>query len=215
LVGINSATIAKCYSVVDVAGTTYVGGFIGSNTGTAGASSARCLWDRQIQTKGVTASVGQGSSGNIYNYDTLPMKQRVFYGASGWDFNNTWMICDFVDYPRFRWQGPQGACKGTYSGGEGSPGNPFRISTVADWQELMATPSHWSCHFVLMNDIDLEGVNLMPVGRDIPFGSGYYIFTPFTGAFDGNGHIIRNAAINQPESVLAKEAEFFISVWKT
>ena len=76
----------------------------------------------------------------------------------------------------------------TYSGGNGEPNNPYEIATVADWQELMATPTDWNKSFLLMADIDLAGVNLVPVGNSN---------TKFNGVFDGNYHIVSNAAIDQ------------------
>jgi hypothetical protein len=79
---------------------------------------------------------------------------------------------------------------GAYSGGDGSPGNPYQIANVPDWQELMATPGDWwdSC-FILTADVNLAGVTLTPVGN----GN-----IRFTGVFDGNDNIISNAVINQP-----------------
>ena len=80
---------------------------------------------------------------------------------------------------------------GTYSGGDGSAGNPFQISTVAEWEELMATSTDWDRQFILTADIDLAGVTLTPVGN---------IDVQFKGICDGGGHKISNAVINQPNS---------------
>lgn len=80
-----------------------------------------------------------------------------------------------------------------YSGGTGEPNDPFRISTPADWQELMTTEAHWGKHFLLTNDLDLEGISLTPVG---------YNPNSFVGVFDGNGHVIRNIDISLPEGRL-------------
>ncbi len=82
-------------------------------------------------------------------------------------------------------------CKDSYgySGGSGTAEDPFRISTVSDWLELTAHPADWGRHFLLMEDLDLQGETLAPIGtRSSPFG----------GFLDGNGHILRNATINQP-----------------
>ena len=76
---------------------------------------------------------------------------------------------------------------GTYSGGGGVEDNPYQISRVEDWQELMATPDDWGSSFILTADVNLAGVPLTPVGN-------------FTGVFDGNDNIISNAVINQPGS---------------
>lgn len=81
-----------------------------------------------------------------------------------------------------------------YSGGTGEPNAPFEIATVADWQELMDTPWHWDQHFILTADLDVNGVDLSPVGNQGQV---------FTGVFDGNDHIIRNADINTPDTDVA------------
>jgi len=76
-----------------------------------------------------------------------------------------------------------------YDGGSGTETEPFRISAVSDWQELMTTPADWASHFVLTGDLDLDGVLLSPVGSDT---------NKFTGVFDGNDYVIRNADVNAP-----------------
>jgi hypothetical protein len=86
---------------------------------------------------------------------------------------------------------PAIASAGTYSGGSGTGAKPYRISTVSDWQELMATPADWASHFVLTGDLDLDGVLLSPVGN---------YDRKFIGVFDGNDHIILNADVNMPSS---------------
>jgi hypothetical protein len=83
---------------------------------------------------------------------------------------------------------------GTYSGGFGTETEPFRIGTVADWQEMMADSNDWDANFIMIADINLQGVSLIPVGNDL--NSNNYV--AFTGVFDGNGHIISNPAINMP-----------------
>ena len=82
-----------------------------------------------------------------------------------------------------------------YSGGSGTQADPYRISTVADWQQLMNTSADWNQHFILTADLNLAGVTLTPVGlRMRPFITD----TPFTGVFDGNHNIISNAVMNEP-----------------
>lgn len=83
-----------------------------------------------------------------------------------------------------------GLYAGIYSGGSGTVEAPFKISTPADWQELIATLSDWDKHFLLMTDLDLQNLLLTPVGN---------YSTQFTGIFNGNGHVIHNAAVTQPE----------------
>ena len=81
---------------------------------------------------------------------------------------------------------------GTYSGGFGTETDPYRIGTVADWQELMADSNDWDANFIMIADINLQGIPLIPVGNDLNSSNPLL----FTGVFDGNGHVIRNAAID-------------------
>jgi hypothetical protein len=89
------------------------------------------------------------------------------------------------------------AYPGTYFGGSGTAANPYKISTVADWQELIATSADWGKEFILLNDIDFGGVNLTPVAPDT-IGQGYG-GVGFRGVFDGKGHVLRNAVMNLPD----------------
>ncbi|NLH16581.1 MAG: formylglycine-generating enzyme family protein, partial [Phycisphaerae bacterium] len=82
------------------------------------------------------------------------------------------------------------AFAGVYSGGDGSAANPYRIGRADDWVELMNTQGDWGKHFVLLNDIDLSGITLTPVGNSTTMA--------FIGVFDGNSHVIRNAVVNLP-----------------
>jgi hypothetical protein len=78
-----------------------------------------------------------------------------------------------------------------YSGGSGTTGDPYQISDVNDWQQLMSTSTDWSKSFVLIADVNLADVTVTPVGNAT---------TPFIGVFDGDGHVISNATINTPAS---------------
>jgi hypothetical protein len=71
----------------------------------------------------------------------------------------------------------------SYSGGSGSPYDPFLISTPQDWQMLCNSPNdiNASNSFVLTNDLDLSGLTVTEVGTGSP---------SFNGSFDGRGHTI-------------------------
>ncbi len=87
---------------------------------------------------------------------------------------------------------------GTYSGGYGYEETPYQIANPADWQELMATPTDWSGkHFILIEDIDLSGIIVTPIGGNIEIDD-YENLTYFSGTFDGQGHTISNVTINLP-----------------
>jgi hypothetical protein len=79
-----------------------------------------------------------------------------------------------------------------YSGGDGTSANPYQISTAAHWQELMATSADWNKQFILISNINLASITVTPVAQ-FPVGQ-------FTGVFNGGGHTISNAVINQPGS---------------
>jgi hypothetical protein len=96
------------------------------------------------------------------------------------------------------------ACAGTYSGGSGTAGDPYKISTTADWAELAATPDDWNGSFVLTNDIDFAGVPLVPVAGGID--TDMYSGPAFNGGFDGGGHVLRNA-------VFEMESLFFVGLF--
>ncbi|MBQ9031254.1 MAG: hypothetical protein IJ106_16225 [Parasporobacterium sp.] len=76
------------------------------------------------------------------------------------------------------------------------------ISTV---EELQAINDNLSADYILMADLDLEGIEWTPIGSFVPSGEEeeeQEIPDPdyaFTGNFNGNGHTIRNLSIDQPE----------------
>ncbi len=90
---------------------------------------------------------------------------------------------------------------GTYSGGVGTAEDPYKISTVADWQELMATSADWDKNFILLNDIDFAGIDLTPVAPDIDAADPFNEFqgTPFSGTFDGQDRFLRNVNLHLPD----------------
>jgi hypothetical protein len=85
-----------------------------------------------------------------------------------------------------------------YSGGDGTAGNPYKIATVSDFQQLSDTPTDWSLSFILTANIDLTGLTFTqaPIAPDTDNEEwNGFQGTPFTGIFDGNGHTISNLTI--------------------
>ena len=81
----------------------------------------------------------------------------------------------------------------TYSGGAGTAGSPFLISTVEDFRALGNNTADWDKRFKLTQDLDLSGcdeTNLRMIGHWVALGSNAN--RPFTGEFDGNGKTIFN-----------------------
>ncbi|MEN6334252.1 MAG: GLUG motif-containing protein [Phycisphaerales bacterium] len=85
-----------------------------------------------------------------------------------------------------------------YGGGTGEPNDPYQIWSAEQLNAIGADPNSWDKHFKLMADIDLStyaetgfnviGPNPMRTRSKDPSGLG----GPFTGAFDGDNHIISN-----------------------
>ena len=172
LVGVNLTNIAHCYSTGKVDGVEEMaGGLIGDNLGTVIAS----FWD--VETSDCNFSPGgEGKT-------TAQMKDINTFLGAGWNFATVWWMPP-DNYPRLLWQR-------LYSGGSGTQEDPYLLKTVDDWQKLMNTPGDWDKHFILMADIDLQGVVLSPVGN---------FNQRFTGVFDGKDHIIRRTNLNMPDN---------------
>jgi hypothetical protein len=90
------------------------------------------------------------------------------------------------------------ALGGTYSGGDGTWSDPYRIATKADLLELAAnTADYTGVVFALTADIDMEGqVFTTAIIAADTSSSGGFQGTIFRSTFDGNGHKITNFVIN-------------------
>lgn len=79
-----------------------------------------------------------------------------------------------------------------YSGGDGSPVNPYQIASVDDFMQLSNTPADWNKAFILTADIDLSSrvFNQAPIAPNSSPG--------FVGIFDGSGRTISNLVITAP-----------------
>ncbi|MHC4741762.1 MAG: hypothetical protein ACYS8Z_07625 [Planctomycetota bacterium] len=177
----NSGLVEDCYSVGKVEGSTYSGGLIGRDTGGTVVSS---FWD--VNTSEKPDSAGEP---NAVGLPTDEMQMRSTFEGAGWDFNDVWDICEGTTYPQLKWSIPalDLPCFAKYSGGTGTPEDPYRIATPEDLNDIGNHFEDYNCHFVMVNDIDLSAYT----------GSQFNIIassegSPFTGVFDGNDHVIRN-----------------------
>ena len=88
------------------------------------------------------------------------------------------------------------ASAASFSGGDGSSGTPYRISTAADLAAIAQQVNnsgiaHYDgVYFKLYKDINLGGMEWAPIGKN---DSTYW----FNGNFDGDGHTISNLTITQ------------------
>ncbi|MBN1391688.1 MAG: right-handed parallel beta-helix repeat-containing protein [Sedimentisphaerales bacterium] len=84
-----------------------------------------------------------------------------------------------------------------YSGGSGTPEDPYRIASKADLLELAANAEDYNKCFILTADIDMEAqvFTKAVIAKDTSSSDGFQ-GTVFTGVFDGNSHKITNFSIN-------------------
>jgi hypothetical protein len=100
------------------------------------------------------------------------------------------------------WQWETATCK--YSGGSGTPDDPYQIATAEDLMLLGETPEDYDKHFILTADIDLDpnlpgrkvfGMAVIAPDIDPTWSkveSNPYDGRAFAGVFDGNGYVIGN-----------------------
>ncbi|MFA6175831.1 MAG: PASTA domain-containing protein, partial [Phycisphaerae bacterium] len=73
--------------------------------------------------------------------------------------------------------------------GSGTEADPYQIQSAADFVALGEYCGAWDKYIVLMADIDLNGYVIRPIGNSM---------VRFTGNFNGQGFVIRNAKMNMP-----------------
>jgi hypothetical protein len=100
LVGDNAAgAITNCYSAAVVTGSAVGGGLV-ANDWQEAAHITGSFWD--------TVTSGHSASAGGMGKTTAEMQTAATFIDAGWDFADTWMICEGTDYPRLRWE--QVAC---------------------------------------------------------------------------------------------------------
>jgi hypothetical protein len=100
LIGRNyRAKVKYCYAVGKPTGVSSVGGLCGSvNTGGDFEDTGN-FWDRDASEM-ATSAMGTGKT-------TAEMQTLATFVDAGWDFGETWAICEGTNYPRLRWSIPE------------------------------------------------------------------------------------------------------------
>jgi hypothetical protein len=80
-----------------------------------------------------------------------------------------------------------------YSGGKGTPQDPYRIADANDLIQLGSTPADQDKHFVLVKDIDLAGRTWSTA-----------VVPAFSGTFDGNNLTIRGLTITNGSALFGE-----------
>lgn len=79
--------------------------------------------------------------------------------------------------------------------GSGTINDPYQISSLSELQWLSQNPNQWDKYFIQTTDIDASTTSSWDNGSGwSPIGNNT---TPFTGSYDGQGHIISNLFIKR------------------
>jgi hypothetical protein len=209
LVGSNQGQVLDCYATGKVTGPDYVGGLAGEDGGiivysysigrvtSAGLNSGGMIglgrnfvidsfWDIQASER-TTSSGGTGKT-------TAEMKQISTY--SGWGYcGGIWTLQEGAGYPSLAWEGQAGTpiVELFPWAGSGTVENPYQVSTAEELDAVGKAICAWDRCFVLTNDIDLSAYS----GQSLHL-IGSYPYLPFTGSFDGQGHIFANLTYEGP-----------------
>jgi hypothetical protein len=189
LVGADFGTISNSYSTGSVSGSSYVGGLVGYIAGPVSNS----FWDVTTSGQSTAGTGGCGCTGlttaqmqtasnfSGFNFTTTP-------GAAG----NNWVIVD---------------TDGTVNNAGGAAGATFPMltseysTTINNAHQLQLVAINTAANYTLGKSIDASAT---ANGSDVWGSSGFVPIgnsaTPFTGTFDGMGHIITNLTINRPSN---------------
>lgn len=140
-----------------------------------GSSVSNSFWDTET-TSTVLLSEGGGTGKT-----NTQMKTLSTYVDAGWNFSSVWGI-NAGDMPYLR---------NSLHGGNGSADYPYEISSCLELQDINDNNATLSKHYILVADIDCDGVTFTPIGSS---GS------EFTGNFDGGNHTISNVSITSGAS---------------
>lgn len=90
----------------------------------------------------------------------------------------------------------------SYSGGDGTSGNPYQIANKTDLKYLSEHSGEWSKHFIQTADITFTDTDFQSGGDFYNGGAGFIPIgnnsTIFTGSYDGGGHTMDGLFINRP-----------------
>jgi hypothetical protein len=167
LAGSNSSNITTSYSTGIVNGDKEVGGLVGKNSGIV----SNCFWD--TETSGIL-----GSDGGI-GLTTAEMMDPGIIGLNGLANDPNWVLDPGKDYPRLAWENTPGELIPQplidWMDGDGTPEIPYQITNVDQLIRLSKAGMLADRNFILMNDLDLEGLSWFQA-----------VIPSLSGSFNGN-----------------------------
>jgi fibronectin-binding autotransporter adhesin len=177
----NSA-INNCYSAGTIKGPEgFKGGLVGNNRVPAVINNS--FYD------GVKASLERRKSCEMCSRLTTGMARQQSY--TNWNFDTIWTIDENTSYPYLKSLSKPSNVNmilplKDVEAGKGSIDDPYIISTK---EQLNNVKFDLIANYKLANNIDLEGMDFIPIGHE---------GTPYIGTFDGNGYTIQNLKIDKP-----------------
>jgi len=87
--------------------------------------------------------------------------------------------------------------------GSGTEADPYLIQSLVDFDEFAGDPNYWDDNIRLETDVNLAGktyTTTAVIAPDTNNSNWDFDGTPFSGAFDGNDHVISNLELSAPDS---------------
>jgi hypothetical protein len=171
LAGLSSsrAKIINCYAICPVTGKNNLGGLVGS---ASSDSVTKSYYLAQADGGGPDNSLGTGLTDEQFRR-AGSFIDWSFYGSSE---NGVWAIWDGHTYPKFSWQ-----ISGYPGKGNGTKSDPYLVSNPDEMQVIGTYSTFFSKHYRLMSHLDMLNTPINAIGHNT---------VPFTGTFDGGGHVI-------------------------
>ncbi len=158
--------------------------------------SGTLTWDHALNVSAYTYDVKFGKAGSM---DTVASDVPVSGSSGSYSYSN-------LDYgTEYEWQivyndgtkidGPVWSFHTEIvAAGDGTPSNPYQISSVNELIDLSQNSGYWQYHFVQIEDIFFSS----GTSGFSPIGNAGFGATAFSGTYDGSGHEITGLTLNRP-----------------
>lgn len=201
---INSGSITSCFATgnVNVSGVSnrYAGGFAGNGSGTIAYS-----YGTSSQTVTPAPATVLGKITVAENLTKRTFFTSTSYFTTIWNFTDEWTLgaTSGYEYPTLisvphpaTWAGGMATA---FSGGNGTIGAPYEIATAGELALLAnnvnSGNTYQGTYFKLTSNIDLQGLEWIPIGRGRLTAGEPNASNAFCGSFDGGNHTVSNFTI--------------------
>ena len=222
----NDTRVENCYTVSNVTGTDYVGGFSGDNYGQiVNSYSGAAITGNSMVGGFVGYYVGDHTGSMINSYfdiisantfemtgnltgisgglPTSEMTKKLNFKNNSWNIgvSGIWKIKEGVSYPFFNWQGNNFIPykPDSFAGGTGSFSDPLQVETAQHLNNLRwySRNEFGNKYFIQTKDIDFSNTEWIDGAGWLPIGTFQY---EFRGIYDGDNNSILNLYINRPDT---------------